>query len=504
MLYFSIRRGGRPASRSPRPESAPIWRKVLRNDTLGSPAILIVSGRDAARARWEKAITAEGWRGLPAGTVGAALRILQTETVEAVVADEGCRAGAVCDTLRALGRAQPDSPVILIGAAGASEDRVEALREGAFQVLCEPAAECELVFSIGQALEHRELVRQHRHLRQQAMWDSQQTGLVGCSPAIREARKCIAACAEGRSPVLIEGEPGTGKELVARIIYSAGPRQELPFVPVRCHAPSEVLEAELFGHAPSGQFPFAGPMRGALADAFGGTLYLEDVGELGAVQQVKLLRALREGEVRISPRGQAFPVNVRLIASSSCRISGLVRLGRFHEELFELIHIIEINLPPLRHRPEDLGALAEHFLSMHAARTGQRWSLSSASLLMLQTHDWPGNVDDLKAALSSAVRQSPDDTLRPEHFPPEVQASSRRDSRPEDLYAGLPKLEDLARRYMSYVIRFTGGNKAEAAAILGISRKRYYRMVNGSRPSRRGRKNPATTRPRSGIIEGTV
>ncbi len=406
--------------------------------------------------------------------------------------------------LRALVTAQPDSPVILIAADAASEDRVAAMREGVFQILGAPVAEGELVFAIGRALEYRELVRQHRHLRQQALWDSQQTVLVGGSPAMREARKSIAACAEGRSPILIEGEPGTGKELVARIIHDAGPRQELPFVAVRCHAPDEVLEAELFGHAPSGPSSAAGPMRGALAEACGGTLYLDEAGELGASQQRKLLRALREGEFRNSSRSEFVPVNVRLIASSSCSLQELVRIGQFDEELFELLQVIEINLPPLRNRPADIGALAEHFLSEHSGRTGQRWSLSSESALMLQTHNWPGNVDELKAAVAAAIGQNSSGTLTPENFPLEVQAASRRDARPEDLYAGLPTLEDLAQRYVSHVLRVTGGNKAESAAILGVSRKRFYRMVNRNKPLPRARKNPADSRPSSGMLEETV
>jgi DNA-binding NtrC family response regulator len=300
---------------------------------------------------------------------------------------------------------------------------------------------------------------------------------------MQEVRKRIAVCSHSRSPVLIHGETGTGKELVARIIHYSGLRKDHPLVPVRCRALSGgSLEFEIFGEVRKAARRIAGPKRGALEEASGGTMYLEEVGELGLPVQERLLYVLEEHHLRLSGGGPSVPVDTRFIASSTRSLGELVRKGRFRQDLLSLLRIIEITLPPLRDRTSDIAELAEHFLRRHENPSANRHVLSPEALLMLHGHGWPGNIAEFECALESAMELNQTGVLKPEDFPSDVQADFRRGVRPEVFFTTLPSLSNLRKRYISYVLQMTGGNKSDAAAILGVSRKTLYSMVSCAKP----------------------
>ena len=455
----------------------------MPNDSADGVTVLLVAGETQARERLEIALTAEGYRVTLAACVEEALRSLRSEPIEVIVDDASLRSAAVgTDALRVYGAVRPDSPVILI-TGGDEENRADALRAGAFQCLQNPMDAEGVLFEVGRALEYRELVRENRILRQQIIADSQLDGLVGGSAAMAEVRKRIAVSTTSRSPVLIVGEQGTGKELVARIIHYGGPRQGQAFVPVRCRAlAGGSLEFELSGHVQNAARRIAGAKRGALEEASGGTVYLEEVGATSLPVQERLVYLLEEHQVRVVGGGRPVRVDTRIIASSSRSLAELVRKGGFRQDLFSLLRVIEITLPPLRERAGDVVDLALHFLKRHEMQGGKRHILSPEALVMLHSYGWPGNIAELENALQAAVGMNLSGVLKPEDFPPNVQADFRRGARLEDFYAGIPSLANLQKRYLSYVLQCTGGNKSQAAAILGISRKGLYGMVRHAKP----------------------
>jgi DNA-binding NtrC family response regulator len=331
-------------------------------------------------------------------------------------------------------------------------------------------------------------------IRQQIFADFQLHGIVGSSPLMEAVRRRVAASTDSGLPVLITGERGTGKELVARMIHYGGSRQGQAFVPVRCGAVSgDRLELELLGSVSEALHALAEPGRSALECANGGTVYLEEVGEISAPLQAKLLHFLKRGELRVPGRKEPVRPETRIIASSTGDLARLVRRGQFHQDLYTLLRVMEITLPPLRDRADDVVELAVHFLRKRQAPGRKPPTFSRQAVLMLHTYGWPGNITQLQAALEVATAMNQSGILTPEDFPPEVNADFLRGARLGDFYTGLPSLADLGRRYLSHVLRVTGGNKSDAAAILGISRKTLYSMARRSAPTLvRTRKSRAT------------
>jgi len=457
--------------------------------------VLFVGGEIAGRTPLTAALRAEGYSLSVASSVEEALQILREEVFDVIIVGSGAgpEAGSV-EAVRALKSLQPETAILLIAGPGQAGPRTAALRAGAFQVLLPPVDPEELLFEIGRASEYRELARQNRHLRRQLVSQSPLADLVGSCAAMQEVRKRLALSIDLRSPVLIQGEPGTGKELAARIIHYGGPRKEQHFVPILCRGASRrLLEAELFGEERKGMPGWFPARRGAFEEASGGTLYLEEVGDLHWELQGRMLEMFEESAREAPARGRALAWDIRVIASSTRRLAELVRKGRFRYDLFAHLRVIEIAMPPLRERGADLVELTLHFMKRYEETTGKRCVLSPEAVLMLHGHVWPENVAELESALGSALRSNQSGILGPEDFPLHVQGAFRRGMLLEDFFSDLPSLSEVENRYLFHVLRSTGGNKAQAAAILGITRKTLYRMVERSRPgapkSRKSRGN---------------
>ncbi len=382
------------------------------------------------------------------------------------------------DVLRAFKSIQPDSEVILITAFGSMETAIEAVKAGAFDYLSKPFKIDDVLSRVRRALENRNLVRETRNLGPPATVPAPLSSLVGRSPTMLEVYKKIGMVADSRATVLITGESGTGKELVASAIHANGPRSAQRFLAVNCGAFTEsLLESELFGHV-RGSFTGASANKcGIFEDANGGTVFLDEVSEMSPALQVKLLRTLEQQEVRPVGSNQSVRIDVRMIAASNRNLAHLVAEGKFREDLFYRLRVIEIDLPPLRERNEDIPLLVAHFLQKLGAEARRTLTISPDALSALIAYSWPGNVRELLNTLESIAALSRSGVITLRDLPAKLCVGRDDGNSVKDLFAGLPSLEELGRRYLAYVLKVTDNNKSQAADILGISRNTLYRMA---------------------------
>jgi len=450
--------------------------------TMGSQYpvnILVVDDDRDTRELLREVLSEEGYNVVTSSSGEEALQVGKQECFDLIISDMKLGPDlSGLDVLRAYKTLQPESEVILITAFGTMETAIEALKGGAFDYLSKPFKIDELLVQVGRALENRNLIRENRALKRQLGSQVQLSSLVGRSPAMLEVYKKIAMVSDSRSTVLIYGESGTGKELVAKAIHHNGPRTNQRFLAVNCGALTEsLLESELFGHV-RGSFTGAfGNTRGIFEETSGGTVFLDEVAEMSPALQVKLLRTLEEQEVRRVGSNRPIPIDVRIIAASNRNLAERVEEGKFRQDLYYRLRVIEIALPPLRERTEDVPLLVEHFLKKLEHERGRMFSVTPQALSVLVSYAWPGNVRELENALEAAVALTRAGVLTPEDLPPKVRAEFHDASRLEDLYANLPSLEELERRYLAHVLRMTRENKTRTAGILGISRKTLYRMA---------------------------
>jgi len=441
--------------------------------------ILVVDDDAETQELLREVLSEEGYHVVTSGSGEEALEIGKEECFDVIISD--MRLGTELnglDLLRGYKSIQPESEVILITAFGSMETAIEAVKAGAFDYISKPFKLDEVVLQVGRALENRSLVRENRNLKRQLGSQVELSSLVGRSPAMLEVYKKIAMVSDSRSTVLICGESGTGKELVAKAIHHNGPRAQQRFFAVNCAALTEsLLETEMFGHV-RGSFTGAYEnKRGILEEASGGTVFLDEVSEMSPALQVKLLRAIEEQVVRRIGSNQLTKVDVRLIAASNRVLGQLVEEGKFRADLYYRLRVVEIDLPPLRERVEDIPLLVEHFLKNFGRERAREFTVSPPALSALLAYEWPGNVRELENALEAAVALSRPGVITPEDLPPKLRVESRNGDRLASLYRSLPSLEKLEEQYLAHVLKITEGNKAKAAAIMGINRKTLYRIA---------------------------
>jgi DNA-binding NtrC family response regulator len=358
------------------------------------------------------------------------------------------------------------------------ETAIEAVKAGAFDYISKPFKIDEVLLQVQRALGNRQLLRENRSLKRQLGTQAQLSSLVGNSPKMLEIYKRIAMVADSRSTVLICGASGTGKELVAKAIHYNGPRAEQCFYAVNCGALTEtLLETELFGHVRGAFTGATENKRGIFEEASGGTVFLDEVSEMSPALQVKVLRTLEEQEVRRIGSNEVVKVDVRIIAASNRNLAEWVEEGKFRQDLYYRLRVIEIDLPPLSERRDDIPLLVEHFLKKMGRDREHALSISPQALSALMNYSWPGNVRELENALESAVALNRTGVIVPEDLPDKVRTETREVKRLEDFYAELPTLEEVERRYLAHVLKVTGGNKVKTSEILGIDRRTLYRKA---------------------------
>jgi len=374
------------------------------------------------------------------------------------------------DLLAEVKRQSGDTQVVLMTAFGTLETAIQAVREGAFDYLAKPFKLEEIRLLARRALDQRRLLLENQEMRQALEGAPAPHRMIGQSPAMVEVYKTIARVSPTETTVLIRGESGTGKEMVARTIHENSPRAKRDFFPVNCAAiPADLLESELFGHIRGAFTGAVSSSAGILPSAAGGTVLLDEIGDMPLALQAKILRAIEIREVKPVGRPDPLIVDVRILAATNHDLLQGVKAGTFREDLYYRINVVTIQLPPLRERVEDIPALTEHFARVYAARNGKPTPAIPAETMKILCHyPWPGNVRELEHAIERGIALAAGPILQPEDLPLETR---------EPADTPLLSLEELERRHLIQVLRATHGNRQEAAAILGIDRKTLYRKL---------------------------
>jgi DNA-binding NtrC family response regulator len=403
----------------------------------------------------------------------AALAHAETTPVDLVISDINLNASqSGLDILHAAKKANPRAQVVLISGFGTLETAIEAVRAGAFDYISKP-------FDIGQV---KTVVE--RALTQSAVPDAQSghlpretpPGLIGRTAGMLEVYKQIARAADSKAPVLIVGDSGTGKELVAKAIHAHGKRSSRPFVAVNCGAIAEtLLESELFGHTRGSFTGAVADAKGLFEQAHGGTVFLDEIGETSPALQVKLLRALEEGEIRPVGASRPLRVDVRVLAATNVELERAVSESRFRQDLYYRLSVIVVRLPPLRERRPDIPLLVEAFLRNSCARAGRERRLSPEALEKLVGYGWPGNVRELENTIERLVLFSPGATIDVSDLPPLMGGATPNIE--DRLFADLPTLDEVERRYLLHVLDAVKGHRTRAAEVMGIDRRTLYRMA---------------------------
>ena len=373
------------------------------------------------------------------------------------------------DVLRAFKQSNPRGHVVLISGFGTLQTAIDAVRAGAFDYISKPFNISEVKATVERALSDVGTPAAPR-----PSLDVPPPGLIGRTAGMLSVYKQIAHAANAAAPVLIIGDSGTGKELVARAIHAHGRRSARPFVPINCGALTEsVLESELFGHT-RGSFTGAiADTKGIFEQATGGTVFLDEIGETSPALQVKLLRVLQEGEVRPVGGSRLVKVDVRVVAATNVDLEREVTAQRFRQDLFYRLSVIVIRVPALRDRREDIPLLIQTFLANACARAGRRVELSPAAISALTAYRWPGNVRELENTIERLVVFSRGSVIDVADLPFKATGPDLH----ERLFADLPSLDEIERRYLLHVIEQVGGNRTRAAEVLGIDRRTLYRMA---------------------------
>ena len=441
--------------------------------------VLVVDDERETCELLEMALTRQGMQVTTCTTAADALEKIASRDFDVVLTDLSMPETSgleVCERVIAI---RPDVPVVLITGNATLETAMGAIRAGAYDFVTKPIESKTLGVIVARAVQHRRLREQIRQLR--AARDANQNSIiVGGSPAMRKVADLIERVGESDASVLIHGETGTGKELVARAVHNKSKRREGPFVAINCAAvPHSLLESELFGHA-RGAFTDAKATRvGLFQQANGGTLFLDEIGELPIDVQPKLLRALQERKVRPVGDNREIPYDARIVAATNRDLENEVHDKRFREDLYYRINVVKLEVPPLRSRGSDTLHLAHHFLKQFAERSGKpTLELSERAAERLMAYEWPGNVRELENCIEHAVALARFDQVTVEDLPEKLRGylagsfvATAND--PTEIVT----MEELEKRYLLRVFTLVGNNKSRAAEVLGIDRRTMYRKL---------------------------
>ncbi|UJR82373.1 sigma-54-dependent transcriptional regulator [Sandaracinus amylolyticus] len=407
--------------------------------------------------------------------------VREHHALDVVLTDLRMSGASGLDLCRAILEHDPALPVVVITAFGSIRTAVDAIRSGAYDFITKPFDLTVVALALDRAIAHRAMRLELDRLRSRVAAEDHGDLLVGRTDAMRRVIDLIGRAAKSDATVLVTGESGTGKELAARTLHDKSSRAQGPFVAINCAAlPEALLESELFGHA-KGAFTDARSERpGLFVSASGGTLFLDEIGDMPQGMQVKVLRAIQERSVRPVGSDREVPFDTRIIAATHRDLETEVAAGRFRQDLFFRIHVIEIGLPPLRARGGDVLALAQTFVDRIAARTGRTGlRITHEAAERLLAYEWPGNVRELESSIERAVALARGDELRPEDLPGRVRRSTAGASDPDTSgTTELVPLEEMERRYILRVIRAVRGNKKLAAQVLGMDRSTLYRKLD--------------------------
>jgi len=442
-------------------------------------AILVVDDDVEMRELVHDVLKARGHQVTTAGSGQEALTLLAQSDFVVVLTDLRMKGMGGTELLTEIKRVYPDIDVILMTAFGSVETAVEAMKLGASDYLTKPVKSEAIVRVVERVVREAALRREVSRLRKEVRKEYSFHQILGKSKAIQAVFDLIRRVADSPTNVLITGESGTGKELVAKAIHYNSDRREAPFIPVNCAAiPEQLLESELFGHMRGAFTDAKMDKRGLFEEAQKGTVFLDEISELPLLLQAKILRVIQEKEIRRVGATKPISVDVRIIAATNLNLNVEVKAKRFREDLYYRLNVIELKLPPLRDRREDIPLLVEAFLKKCGEARGKEMKgVSESALAMLMDYAWPGNVRELENVIERAVTLSLGEKIGPDDLPPAVQGA-RGDRRVLDEAAEKTlSLNEIEKEYIKKILEKMGGNKYQAAHVLGIDRKTLYRKL---------------------------
>jgi DNA-binding NtrC family response regulator len=438
--------------------------------------VLLVDDEETIRVTLHDDLVAAGHRVTAVANGSDALHLIESRVFDAVVSDIRMPGVEGTDLLARVKQLRPATEVILMTGFGTIESAVEALRAGAYHYVVKPFLNDDIVAHVKRIGEIKALAEDNERLREKMEREGFGT-IVGRSRVMQEVVKTVKTVAKSDASVLIEGESGSGKEVIARAIHDAGPRAKGPFVPLSCASlPETLIEAELFGHE-AGSFTDAKKLRrGRFELAGGGTLFLDDIDDLKLEVQVKLLRAIETRKIERVGSERLFDVDIRLICATKKELRKLVEAGEFREDLYFRLNVVNMKLPPLRDRPEDVPMLAEHFLRAHGG--GRPYEIKPEVMDELIKYPWPGNVRELRHAIERAIALAGESRfLKREHLiqpSDEFRSGARISTRVPTLKE---VVEDAEKEHLKNVLKLTRGHRAQAAKLCGITRKNLWEKL---------------------------
>jgi len=456
---------------------------AAKSERATPPRILVVDDERSMRELLAIVLRRDGYDVILAENGRTALNVLEQEAVDLLISDIKMPDMSGVEVLRAAKRIDQDILGIMITAFASTDTAVEALRMGAYDYLSKPFDVDELKIVVRNALERRQLRQENVLLKRVLQTTHQFSNIVGRSEPMLAVFKLIETVAPTNSTILVTGESGTGKELVARAVHFNSLRRDQPFVALNCGAlPEQLLESELFGHM-RGSFTGASSNKKGLVEvADRGTIFLDEIGEMSPMMQVKLLRVLQERRFRRVGGTEELAANIRVIAATNQDLAKLVADGRFREDLSYRVNVIQIQLPPLRDRIEDIPLLAAHFLEKFAEQMGKDISsISQEAMEYLEGYDWPGNIRELENVIERAVALESSAAILPESLPEPLRGCGQKNGpTPSQLPdAGFDleaHVENVERDYIAQALKRAGGKQSRAAELLGMSFRsfRYY------------------------------
>lgn len=447
--------------------------------------ILVVDDEIRIGEAIKKALERSGYQVETAANGTLALEKLKETPFEVVICDLKLPDIDGVQLLREIKESELDTTVIMITGYASVESAISSIRLGAQEYICKPFKPEQIREAVSKALKQKNILDNELYLNNGLSGLYGNQIVVGKSLQMKRVFQLAQKVANNNSNVLITGESGTGKELVARTIHSFSPRANKPFVTINCAAiPETLLESELFGHRKGAFTGAAYTRKGSFELAHGGTIFLDEIGEMKVDMQAKILRALDDRKIKSVGAEETIDINVRVIAATNKNLEAEIRIGNFREDLFYRLNVIQINIPPLRDHREDIPILANHFLKIYQEEMKKRMNGFSEEVMnSLIAYDWPGNVRELRNAIErAAILVENNSLLRKSHFPDQIQLLNHRrctkkEGKGEELHFMAP-LKDMEIKYIEKVLDICRGNKTKAAKLLGITPVTIWRKLS--------------------------
>jgi DNA-binding NtrC family response regulator len=440
--------------------------------------LLVIDDERAVREACREVAESLGFHAYAVSSAEEAFQVIATQNIDVVLLDCRLPGANGNDALATLKQHRPDLTVIVVTGFGTVQSAVQAMKEGAYDYVTKPFSKDELTLLLERVVNHLKLKSENRTLRERIKSKQGFGNIIGRSPEMEKIYRIIGKASYSNHPVLILGESGTGKELVARSIHFSGPYRDKPFIPVDCGSlVPTLIESELFGYV-KGAFTGASQTKdGLLAIANGGTVFLDEVGELPLDLQSKLLRAIQEKEIRPVGSTKRIPINIRILAATNRDLEQAVAQGSFRKDLYFRLNVLSLKIPPLRERRQDIPLLVGHFMEQVSREAGMARSISDDAMKALLDYDWPGNVRELENYLERACAMTTSPEIQLRDLPSSLHGVPDLLAPPLPLRGKIMPMAELERQTILNALVQLNGDKLLAARLLGIGKTTLYRKL---------------------------